>query len=532
MPINVSIGAKWANRIWIYSQFRAYKQFLRSCKSVIPSQEQKLAGYLSANADTLFGKEYGFASMRGYGDFARQLPIQEWEDIQPWVERISKGEKAVLTADTVLAFEETSGSTSASKLIPYTSKLKQEFETGIAPWMVGLYRSHPSAFDGPSYWSISPATKQVSHTTSGIPIGLEDDTEYFSPLTRYLLKNILAIPGEIKNIGDPHQFYLQTLVHLLSQERLSFVSVWSPSFCLQLDQFLQDHIENILARLHQQKGLSAQRMRQLNSLLGRRFCWKDLWPDLSVVSCWTDAQSSLYIPALQKRIGQEVPIQAKGLLATEGICSIPLHPQYAPVLTIQSHFYEFRQVESGDIFRAHELTDGQLYELILTTAGGLYRYATGDLIEINGFFYQAPCFRFVGRKKVSDLVGEKLSDYQVNEAIQKIFGAYLEEIRCLFLYPRIRSGKSTYVLFLEPRHARQLSVDPVSLLPAFEQALAANPYFAQAIQLGQLQTVECQLLDHGFSDQLKQYLQTKKKIKDGDWKMPALFQEGSLYPLL
>lgn len=532
MFTKMKIGAKWANRIWLYAQWKGHRQFIRSCHQLAAIQNVKLQTYLSRNADTQFGRSHDFASLKTYEDFIQAVPIQPWGEIQPWVDRIVEGEKSVLTEEAVIAFEETSGSTSASKLIPYTNHLKQEFETGIAPWMVGLYQSHPNTFDGPSYWSISPATKAPRKTTSGIPIGIEDDTEYFSPLTQYLLRNILATPGHIKNIRDPHHFYLQTLVHLLGQEKLSFISVWSPTFCLQLDRFLQEHRDEILQNFKRQDAISLSRKDKVKSILTSSFTWKDLWPSVSMLSCWTDAQSAMYIPVLQDRIGEEVPIQGKGLLSTEGIASIPVSPDHDPVLAIRSHFYEFRDIASGSVFLGHELQKGEVYELILTTGGGLYRYATGDLIQVNSFFHQAPCFRFLGRTSGSDLVGEKLSDYQVNEAILEVFGLYLDEIRFVFLYPQKEVSQSTYVLYLEAMNPEGFSFEPETLMPPFQEVLSQNPYFAQALQLGQLDNITCRTLSPGFFDRLRHWFQREKQIKDGDLKLPVLFKSGSLEELL
>ena len=75
------------------------------------------------------------------------------------IDRIGRGEANVLTAEPVRMFELSSGSTSASKMIPYTATLKAEFQRAIAPWIFDLYARHASLRGGPSYWSITPVTE-------------------------------------------------------------------------------------------------------------------------------------------------------------------------------------------------------------------------------------------------------------------------------------------------------------------------------------------------------------------------------------
>ena len=100
----------------------------------------------------------------------------------------------------------------------------------------------------------------------------------------------------------------------------------------------------------------------------------------------------------------QVEIQPKGLLATEAIVSIPLLDSPAPALAVRSHFFEFAAVDfvGGGIVDsrrprlAHELECGGRYQILVTTAGGLYRYCLGDEVEVVGSSDQCPLLRFLG----------------------------------------------------------------------------------------------------------------------------------------
>ena len=70
---------------------------------------------------------------------------------------------------------------------------------------------------------------------------------------------------------------------------------------------------------------------------------------------------------------------------------------------------------------AHELDRGGRYWVLVTTAGGLYRYHLRDEVEIVGFHHQCPLLRFLGKcDHGSDLVGEKLAEPHVRSVLERM----------------------------------------------------------------------------------------------------------------
>ncbi|HXR08263.1 MAG TPA: GH3 auxin-responsive promoter family protein [Candidatus Acidoferrum sp.] len=114
-----------------------------------------------------------------------------------------------------------------------------------------------------------------------------------------------------------------------------------------------------------------------------------LWPKLQVISCWTRGASELYADKLRE-LFPNVEIQGKGLVATEGFVSLPLHPDKDSVLAVISHFLEFQDVANEKVLLAHELVVGNTCRVILTTGGRLYRCSLGDLIRVTGHIEDSP----------------------------------------------------------------------------------------------------------------------------------------------
>jgi hypothetical protein len=195
---------------------------------------------------------------------------------------------------------------------------------------------------------------------------------------------------------------------------------------------------------------------------------KELFPDLEVISCWADGNSAPHTIKLQKEF-RDVYIQPKGLLATEGIMTIPLEG-VGKSLT-NSHFFEFID-NNGDVRLKHQLDPGEEYEIILTTSGGLYRYNIGDIVRYCGNM----CFDFVGKSgNISDYFGEKLNEAHVRKVIAG------EGFR--FLVP----DGDKYILYSETEVDAEV----------IDKGLSENFHYDYCRKLGQLQKVQVVTVQNG-----------------------------------
>ena len=427
-------------------------RFFQSLRNVEQTQSHYLMRLVRRNADTLFGRKHAFSRIHSVSDYLQAVPVADYNDFSHAIERISQGEANILTCDPVTLFHPTSGSRSATKLIPWTASLTSEFQRGIAPWLVTLYSRKPAIMKGTAYWSISPPGS-VAQSHGSIRVGFDDDSDYLGVIGKKLFSQVNALPSQVKNWRDIQEFRLQTLVGLLGNETLSLISVWSPTFLtVLLEELIRDPESILKAMSNTASAERKQRTAYLYRLLDNRdeSLFEKIWPNLQVISCWTHGASKLYSENLRTYF-PNTEIQPKGLVATEALVSIPCHPEMDPVLAVNSHFYEFCDPTTGRICLAHELMEGGLYSVLVTTGGGLYRYKLGDLIRVTGFLHQAPCSQFVGREGVtSDLFGEKLQDSVVEELIRVSLAQLKITARFFLLAPTSDSlGQTAYTLFLD-----------------------------------------------------------------------------------
>jgi hypothetical protein len=489
-----------AHAAWRASCWRAYQALRRAKKDPAAVQAAILERLLRANASCAYGRKYGFGLLRSPREFQSSVPVVEYEDLKPWIDRILAGEGNVLTDEPVLMLEKTSGSATAAKYIPYTSSLRREFQRAVSAWMFDLHASNPPLAGGSAYWAITPIAREPEVTAGGLRVGFENDTEYLDATGRFLLHKILAVPEEVARIPDLETALYATLRFLLQSPSLAFISVWAPSFLVILHERLQSHAERLLADLRDgalrpprrlpdsiasllRRHLRADpvRARQLERAWRENGCLRaqDVWPNLRVISCWTDASSRLAVPALREMF-PGVAIQGKGLLATEGVVSVPLVKHGASVVAATSHFFEFIEQPGGRPQLLHELEANREYSVLLTTGGGLYRYRLGDRVRVVGFAERIPLLEFIGKENgTSDLCGEKLNPAFVDSILGELIEERAFEADFVMLAPSRRAGLR-YVLFLQGEISR------TNLAVMLDERLAQNLHYAYCRRLGQL----------------------------------------------
>jgi GH3 auxin-responsive promoter len=347
----------------------------------------------------------------------------------------------------------------------------------------------------------------------------------------------MAVPPQLARVPALEDCIYLTLRFLLQARSLSFISVWSPSFLLILLDRLEENGERLVRdllggtadvagvspRLTRLLQRNARQAGTLQAMLRRgRIAPEVLWPELALISCWTSADSALVKRDVEQRF-PGVPIQGKGLLATEGVVSIPVAQYETPVAAVTSHFFEFLDEDSGECRLISELETGREYSVILTTGGGFWRYRIGDRVRVTGFAEKTPCLDFIGKEDcISDLRGEKLNALFVANKLAEFEACRTAKFAML---APTAADPPCYTLFLEPS---QSSPDfttrfDVSLL---DERLQANPHYAYCRRIGQLAELRLFLIhSRARETYLKRCEATGQRA--GNVKMTALHKQAS-----
>lgn len=136
---------KWTNRAFAFYYKQRYKIMQRYMEHPEAVQREVFRDLLRAARFTEFGKRYDFQSISGPEQFADRVPIHDYEDLKPFIERMMHGEKDVLWDGRVSYFSKSSGTTSAkSKFIPVSRQnLKRCHIRGSWDAMTLMYHNRP-----------------------------------------------------------------------------------------------------------------------------------------------------------------------------------------------------------------------------------------------------------------------------------------------------------------------------------------------------------------------------------------------------
>jgi GH3 auxin-responsive promoter len=516
------------NTCWMASCLSEARAYARDVKNVAGVQSSLLLRIVQRNRDTWFGRRHCFAGIRSVRDFQNAVPLSDYEDFRAPIGRIADGERNVLTAETVRLLEPTGGSSTGEKLIPYTASLQKSFQRALRTWIWDLYSRRPAVRRGRAYWSISPISQIERRTKADIPIGFDDDAAYLGHFARRIARKMIVAPRELARCPSVAAAQYATLFFLLRASDLRLISVWSPTFLIELLKLMHSRWNDLCDDVSRGQitatesadddPVTHQRYQPLPSravFLRRVFrnhddiaqCAASIWPSLAIVSCWADGPSLVHANDLRRYL-PHVEIQPKGLLATEAFVTVPLFALPAPSLAIRSHFFEFlplnagRYDESTRPLLAHELTKGFRYRVVVTTEGGLYRYQLHDEVEVVGFSWQAPLLCFLGKtNETSDLVGEKLNAAHVQFVLQSAFC----QLKLSPTYSQLRGDLSPspgYVLQIAVPVLRENSLLPRRLRDIVEHGLCSNSAYRYALDLNQLRPLRIEVLDQQHADTL------------------------------
>lgn len=435
---------------WVFDQVmhKPLGRFDQAVNRPFATQEEALRRILEANCQSEFGVQHKFAAMADlpgtdlWKAYRRDVPIRNYADFLPQIDRMKAGEENVLTPGKPDMFSLTSGTTSEPKFCPVNRAFIREHHRQHLIWMYHVYRDHPLVNQGKYLVMASPA--EFGRTPGGIPYGAMSgkqlDTQSI-PVRRRM-----AVPAAIQRLPDAEDRWFNLILFALAEENLRVVTSVNPSTLVAMAGRMArdaDRLLDHLAHGHPARGdtnappilKSLALMFRPNPSRARALREKvradglltpmAAWPHLAMILTWQGGASSFYLPHVAALWGN-TPMRCLGLRASEGTFSIPLRDDDpSGVLAVGGHVMEFVPADVDDphgilpTLLPGQLQEGELYRLIITTSGGFYRYDMGDLVRVTGFMRRTPLVAFERRAgSVLSATGEKLTEDQVIAAME------------------------------------------------------------------------------------------------------------------
>ncbi|KAK3602319.1 hypothetical protein CHS0354_007110 [Potamilus streckersoni] len=429
-------------------------------KDVKKAQEETLVSRIKDNENTEYGKKYRFSEIKNRNDFVRLHPLTRYSHYEPYIERMMKGEKNVLTADEPIIFAVTSGTSGKSSIIPMLKKQQGAFfMQGIAI----LYDSMRRAFPGTGRLQKDLKffyTPRFRMAECGIQIGPNSS----SPANSKRILNMYSTPKAGYDImTEPEALYVHLLFGL-KDKNIGIIEANFSSLVYSAFRALDANWDNLVhdiekgevcpslnieekVRLELNKQMKpdpkrAIELRKAREDVGQVGIVKRVWPNINCLVAADSGTFELYGERLRELHFKDVPLYSPLYAASEGLLGVNIWPEDRPsryLLAPQSMVFEFIPIEHCE--EEHPKTTfledvevGRVYELVITNASGLYRYRFGDVIKVVGFYNQCPVIEFQYRQgQFLNVRGEKTSENAFYQALcdaLKKSGARLVDYCC------------------------------------------------------------------------------------------------------
>ncbi|RFA25861.1 hypothetical protein CAI21_18065 [Alkalilimnicola ehrlichii] len=520
-----------AHRLHFHLSRPGQKKFDRALRQVRETQEWIFRSQLRRSAATEAGHALGLREDMSLEAFQEAVPLTDYEYWRGAVERQWQQGHNVLTGEVCGRYQPSGSSEEAVKWIPYGPTVLHQIEAAVDPWLSELYNQEPRLRVGKHFWSFPWVPADYAGRVGNLHehVGL-------SLAKRRVLAATSVVPPWMVYTSRYDAFILANLCQLAAARDLSFLSVWSPVFALDLLEALSQRRDEVAAVLngtetlvdtagHPLNAQAAALLQEWDGHLSPEFL-RELWPSLGVVSASDGAAAAPWADAVRALL-PAVRFQGKGLWGPEGVVTLPYRGSYP--LAVRSHFYEFVDLDSEAVVPAWQLEQGQEVRPVLTTASGLLRYALPDRLLVSGFMQECPTFTYLGRAGSVDIVGERLNPTVAETLLSSLHNMPARKPLTLIGVDAGRPAKRPFYLVL--CEGSENAASDQQLAARLEIQLREHFHYDLARDLGHLAPLQCFTTRQARAI-IRYFGERKNRIVGDTRPEPLIHWEGDLHPLL
>lgn len=381
--------------------------------TAVEDQQNLFKGLVKTAANTEFGKEHGFKDINNYDDYKRQVPIRDYEQFKPYIEKVKHGTHNVLWKGQPIYFAKTSGTTSGVKYIPISKdSISNHINSARDALLCYMAETGNTGFASGKliFLSGSPVLDRMG----GVPTGrLSGIVNHHVP--KYLRSN--QLPSYETNCIDEWETKLDSIVEETINQDMTLISGIPP--------WMQMYFDRLVEKSGKKVG--------------------DLFPNFSVM-VQGGVNFEPYKAKLYESIGRKVDT-IELFPASEGFFAFQ-DTQKAPGLLLNTNsgiFFEF--VPAAEIFNENptrlmlgDVKVGENYALIVSTNAGLWAYNIGDTVK----FVSTNPYRLVvsGRTKhFISAFGEHVIGEEVEYSLMKAAEEEGLKIIEFTVAPQVQQGK-------------------------------------------------------------------------------------------
>jgi hypothetical protein len=329
----------------------------------IASQREVLQDLVTSAQYTEFGRKYNFSSLFSTRDFKRAVPIHEYDDLKPYIQRMMDGEENILWNTPIRWFAKSSGTTSdKSKFIPISEESLEDCHyKGAKDTLTMYYNFNPDS----DLLTGKGLVIGGSHTINQV-----NEEIHYGDLSAVLLQNSpvwgqwIRTPELSIALMDEWETKIEKLAETTIAENVTSIS-GVPTWTMVL-----------FKRILQITGKS---------------CIAEVWPSLELY-IHGGVSFTPYREQFRKIIGKEI-YYIDSYNASEGFFAAQDKPGEDGMLLYLDHgvFMEFMPFEEygkeyPQTIGLKDVETGKNYAPVISTNGGLWRYLLGDTIQFTTLY--------------------------------------------------------------------------------------------------------------------------------------------------
>ncbi|MBN1790913.1 MAG: GH3 auxin-responsive promoter family protein [Bacteroidales bacterium] len=356
MPILTSI-INWLNvkRIHQMDLFRKYPAEV---------QQDIFQKLITRAVDTEWGKIHDFISVKTTKDFQGCTPIQTYEEVKPYIDRLRQGENNLLWPGEIKWFAKSSGTTNdKSKFIPVSQESLKDCHFKGARDVLTIYFQN------------NPETRVFSG--KGLTLGGSHKIDNYNNQSYY---------GDLSAILIENQPFWTEFIRTPSQEVALL-----PKFEEKLDRIADETIQENVTSIAGVPSWNLVMLKYIVERTGKKNIL-EVWPGLELFM-HGGVSFSPYREQFKKIIPSEKMHYLEAYNASEGFFAIQDDPLAPDLLLMLDYgiFYEFIPMDQLDNANPDVLTIGDVekdvnYALVISTNTGLWRYMIGDTVKFTSLY--------------------------------------------------------------------------------------------------------------------------------------------------
>ena len=322
-------------------------------------QHRVLSRLTRQAAQTEWGRKYDYSSIRNYEDFRKRVPIQTYEEIKPYVERLRAGEQNLLWPSEIRWFAKSSGTTNdKSKFLPVSKEALEDIHYRGGKDAAALYfRINPDSH----FFSGKGLILGGSHSPN-----LNSNHSLVGDLSAILIQNVNPLINFIR----------------VPSKKIALMSEWETKIEAIANSTIPVNVTSL-------SGVPSWMLVLIKRVLEKtgKQALEEVWPNLEVffhggVAFTPYREQYKQVIQTPKMHYVETYNASEGYFGTQNDLSDP-----AMLLMIDyGIFYEFVPLEEvgKESPRAYCLEEVELnknYAMVISTSCGLWRYMIGDTVK-------------------------------------------------------------------------------------------------------------------------------------------------------